>query len=107
MRTTEFTIDQQGAVVAMRAGVFAESERIACVELELQSKYAELVFAVSGADGKQTAVLAASDRNTRSASSALKVATHISFPEFRGWSLFATSGPNRYTLRMVFVKEES
>ena len=105
-RRTELVITQQGAVRVNEATIFAESERIACVDVDLHTKYAETFAASSGSDGTQTVVLTTTDRCLNLHPDHPIELTHVDFPEFKGWTLYACSGPSRYTLRVVFVKEE-
>ena len=106
-RRTKLVITQQGAVRANEATIYAESECIACVDVDLHTKYAETFATSSGHDGAQEVILMANERsidlhqdNPRNS------LTHVEFPEFKGWTLYSVSGPARYTLRVVFVREE-
>lgn len=105
-RPVELKITEQGAVRVNDATIFAESERIACVDVELRTKYAETLATASGSDGTQTVLLTTTDRSLNLHPDHPIELTHVEFPEFKGWTLYACSGPSRYTLRVVFVKED-
>ncbi len=106
-RRTELVITQQGAVRVNEATIFAESERIACVSIDLHSRYAKIGCSIRDHEGTHALSLHADEGTMNIDESCDREAqTVVTFKEFVGWTMFAVESPARYTLRVVFVKEE-
>jgi hypothetical protein len=106
MRETKIEITCQGAIVVSWAQVIRESEEIACIEIDLESKCADCFTTWSNVD-PPSVILFAND-NTRH--------LHPDFPkdsftnvllcEFNGWEVFCHD-IGRYTCSIVLIKHRS
>lgn len=98
-------IRSQGAVQVNAATVERSADGIACISVDLNSKYAA-VFGTSSGHNQlpPTVILGADDRTlyldpTKSADSL----TIVEFPDYPGWEVFCCSDVGRYTLSLVLV----
>ena len=94
---------KQGRVVVNSAHVYAESDSIVCIYVDLASKRASL-FGVSDVDGI-TELIFEADENTLhvDTSQPENSFTCVTFPDYKDWFVFSVDGPNRYTLSLVMV----
>ena len=103
-------IVEQGAIRVNTYWVFRRSEDICCVELDLHSKYADAPIQTHTRVGDGPSlpglILTAGEQTLYTDPEYPKDScTIIEFTEFEGWEIFSCSGPGRYTVCLVFVKE--
>lgn len=95
-----------GAVIVNDGGIVREADGILCLSFDLATKYAEL-SAIGGDDGCPVVYLAAGPDTLRvSPDHDRDSFTIITFTGHKGWDVFATSGPARYTLNVVLLRRE-
>ena len=99
MSAVELRIARQGAVRVNTAVICLRSDNIACIYVDLHSKYATISGVGYDDESGPCLYLQAKD-------DAKCIETVVEFPEFMGWQVFATDGPARYTLSVCLVKEE-
>lgn len=105
VRPVELRISRQGAVRANHASVLRSSADIACVEVDLFTKYARVDSTENGEGDRAPAVsLVAGEGSMHLDESAPRdSATVVEFPAYPGWELFSYEQPTRYTLKLVLI----
>ena len=92
-----------GAARVNSASLAYAAPNIACIEIDMHSKYA---ISDSGEDGGQNsapAIYIEADERTLHKHNRFKRATRVAFPEFKGWKVYLQSCC-RYTCRVVLVR---
>ena len=97
----EIIINRVGAPIVNYAYVFKASDDIVCIEVDMKSKYCEVIAIGSnsiwiGATANSLHLNEEISRNE---------ATEIIFPTFEDWEIFTAVG-ERYTIRICFYKWE-
>lgn len=87
--------------------IMAESADMVAISIDLTSKYAECTGLVSGSDPEKKGrlpgvMLQANERTIATDPQHKDVFTLVSFPEYRGYTVFATH-LGRYTLHVVLI----
>lgn len=102
-----------GAVLVSSAYIWRKSDDIVCVYVDMRSKYAEAICVCdSGPSGPKsnisgpTITLAAGDSTMHlNDKCSREELTELTFMDYVGWEIFCVSGPNRYTMSVVFIKK--
>lgn len=76
---------------------------IACIELDMHSKYAAVSCIEYGSDGGSPVVHIGADERTLHTNTSTDVDTQVSFPDYAGWDVFVAEC-TRYTCRVVLVR---
>lgn len=97
-------VTTQGAVRVNRATVERDYGDCLLVHVDLHSKYAEMTDTTSGDnEGPSVFFCATADTLHLDETQPRGQDTTIEFHEHKGWRVFASSGPGRYTLALVLV----
>lgn len=101
-------VTTQGAVRVNCATVERDYGDCLLLNVDLHSKYAEMSATMSG-DGQGPSVFLSADERTLHLDETQPRGqdTTIEFPEHKGWRVFASSGPGRYTLTLVLVAPDA
>lgn len=75
---------------------------IACIEIDMRSKYAVMGGACCGGDTVPEVYIGADERTLHKNDAAAGL-TQVAFPDYAGWDVFATDCA-RYTCRVVLVR---
>lgn len=89
--------DNQGYIVT-------RGKNIVAIEVDLQSKYCDIDYTISGSDGECGIGIIATKESLYLNEKRKDVCTEIYFPEFSGWTIWA-SNLSRYTLYVCFIKD--
>ena len=99
-------IVNQGAVLVNSACIWREADDIVCIYVDLSSKRAEVVCTGSSPIYPPSVYLGANEETLHLDEEKPRDAIAIiEFPDYIGWRVFATSGPVRYTLGVVLVRD--
>ena len=103
IQETTIRVAEQGAVRANAAHIYRRSYRIACVYLDLHSKWAVMDCTSSSDDGPPSIFLSA-DENTLHLDEThpRDKWTEVEFVDFVGWRVFASDSA-RYTVSVCLV----
>lgn len=108
-REVELKITEQGPVIVNNACLRKESADIVCIDIDLRSKYAELIGTFSASTGAIGILLAADERTRHVDETKPRDGfTTVEFPEFTGddgWRVYASYGPARYSMGVVLIRE--
>ena len=106
-KPVKLDIAHQGAVRVNNAYVWREAEGIVCIYVDLHSKRAELAM-TGWMPGEPPSVWLMADEATLHVDESKERddMTEVRFPDYAGWSVFATDGPARYTLGVVLIRGE-
>jgi len=97
-------IVQQGVVRVQSARLYRRRPGVACICVDMRSKYARLSSIGGGDEASPSLMLAADARTLKLDTTKPKAMdTMVEFPEYIGWSVFAAEGAGRYTLRVCLV----
>ena len=107
-KTVRISTTQHGAVRVNDAHIYMESPDIACIYVDLHSKYAEAPV-VGGGCGEPPSLYLTAGENTLYLDEKIPrdSMTVVTFPDYAGWSVFACDGPARYTLSVVLIAPNS
>lgn len=101
-------VTTQGAVRVNGATVERDYGDCLLVNVDLHSKYAELFAVLTGDDEGPSVFLSAGERTLHLDETQPRGQdTTIEFYEHKGWRVFASSGPGRYTLALVLVAPDA
>ena len=101
-------VTTQGAVRVNGATVERDYGDCLLVNVDLHSKYAELFAILTGDDEGPSVFLSAGERTLHLDETQPRGQdTTIEFHEHKGWRVFASSGPGRYTLALVLVAPDA
>lgn len=106
-REIKTVITHQGAVKANPGGiVYRESADIACICVDLETKYARMGGTFSGGGDPPGVVLSATEDSIHMDPAHDRDSmTFIQFPEFQGWTVFVAE-VSRYTLALCMLKDK-
>jgi len=106
-RPVKLDIAHQGAVRVSHAYGWREAAGIACIYVDLNSKRAEIAQ-TGWSLGEPPSVWVGANEDTLYVDEKVPrdELTEIQFPDYAGWSVFATDGPARYTLGVVLIRGE-
>jgi hypothetical protein len=105
MNAIKVEIDE-GAVLINNAFLCKKSKGIHCIEIDLTSKYAEVIGYQQGSDGVAISFGAGEHTLHTSKTCETSELTLIKFPTYKGWRVFSLSPVARYTCRVVLIKEK-
>ena len=104
-------IVKQGAIRVNDCVVVYQNDAVACLELDLASKYAAHPTMASLNKGYlcYPMIYLDADKNTLHTHPdyPLEAATEVEFDDYEGWDIFCCSGPFRYTVRLVMMKRDT
>lgn len=105
-KPVDLRITSRGAVRVNSARVVRAAADIACLEVDLYTKYARIDSTEIGGSGHAPGVglVAGEDAIHLDESAPRDSATVLEFPEYSGWTLFSCEQPSRYTLKLVLVR---
>lgn len=101
-------VTTQGAVQVRDATVMRDYGDCLLVHVELHSKYAEMTSHTSSdEEGPSVFLSATEDTLYLDKKQPRGQDTTIEFHKHKGWRVFASSGPNNYTLALVLVSPDA
>ncbi len=92
----------------MNAGrLHRKASDVVCIDIDLYSKYAEVLCAGAGSGAAPEVFLAKNERtlHTNEDPRVCNLPTVVAFPDYTGWSVYATY-LGRYTLSVCLCKSE-
>jgi len=100
-------IAHQGAPIVNDATLKLRHEDVACIDIDLQSKYCEIIGSTNAIDGECKIYIGSSEHSFNlNVSYNRNEPTAIYFQDFTGWKIFATNS-FRYTISVVLIPEQA
>ena len=98
-------IKMQGSPIVNGGLVYEISENIVALDIDLKSKYCDVMSSFNGSDGSCGVLLAANERSLYLNDLVDKDSfTEIEFSDFKNWSVFAWY-LGRYTLNVCLIRK--
>lgn len=109
--SVEMMVVEQGAIQVNNARLFKFCDEIACVQIDLRSKYAEVFLCetmrAGGINQMPVIWLMTTDETLYiDETKDRDEFTRISFPEYCGWNIFVATRTGEYTVSVCLVKGE-
>jgi len=103
---TRRVIYRQGAIKVNACSVVALASNIACLTLDLGSKYALLADTDEGNrhDSSPQIWLGANEHTLNTVKNKRERFTIVTLPEFKGWKFFPGASVSRYTVYLTLIK---
>lgn len=97
-------VTTQGAPVPNQAYEYFRGRWVRLVEIDMQSKYCEVMATGGGPNGPSVFLIAGTDSLHLDETKPRDAYTAIEFPEYKGWDIW-TAEISRYSLRLVLTKD--